>query len=101
VMRIQNRVFILLFCVPILSGCGTFVARTGWRAESPYLTRVYPATSWDYHLAVRLGLLDRYQSERSGIERAGMFCLGIADLPISLLTDTVCLPMDIICGQNP
>lgn len=92
----MRYVIILLLFVPFLSGCGTFFARTGWRAESPFMTKLYPATSWDYHFAVRLGVTDYHRTGRSINERIGNVCMGVLDAPISIITDTVWLPFDFI-----
>jgi len=45
--EMKCRLLAMLLCLPFLAGCGTFVARTGWRQECSGIPRYYPATSVD------------------------------------------------------
>ena len=75
---------LLLFC-----GCGTWMARSGWRYEGGGWPRYYPATWWD------LQALDPSQhliTDQLCPKPWGY----LIDLPVSLATDTICLPLDLL-----
>lgn len=89
----MKKILIIIAMLPFLSGCGTFVARTGWRNECSGIPRYYPATVVDAQIIAAPFNLD---AELSSLPRRLFGCLvGIVDLPISLVTDTVCIPLDI------
>ena len=94
-MNAMRTVLILGLVLSVVTGCGTFIARTPWREECGGLTRVYPATWVDYDLAVRRGIVDHYETGSRVPERLGNVCVGVLDTPISLVTDTLCLPVDL------
>ena len=89
----MRKIWILLLVVPALNGCGTFVARTGWRTEV-HLPKLYPATAEDIR-NIRRGAVDPYNIGYTAGERIGMFVGGVLDTPFSLITDTLCLPYDL------
>lgn len=66
----------------LVTGCGTWMARSGWRYEGGGWPRYYPATWFD------LNTLQYWPKPW------GRFYL--IDLPVSLTTDTICLPLDLL-----
>lgn len=90
----MKKVIVLLLIVPLLTGCGTFFARTGWRDEASDIPRFYPAAALD------CGMMCIWHNDPS-VARKSLWrkllwsSVGLIDLPISLVTDTVCLPFDI------
>ena len=76
------RTGLLLVTVLSLNGCATYIGRTG--IDTPgKLTPLYPATSVDV-IAMRTPL----------------FLPALIDLPFSLVTDTLLLPVDIYQMKN-
>ena len=58
------------------------------------MTRYYPATCLDGEMVAGPFIPSNY--DVAGFPKlAGCFVLGIVDLPISLVTDTICVPADI------
>ena len=76
--------------VAVLSGCATIDVRGGGsRSHYPPL---YPAVTWDCQG------IEMFTAEGSTGERVwAIFFFGICDGPISLITDTLCLPWDLGC----
>ena len=94
-MVAMRKVLLLVLVFPLLAGCGTFVARTPLREECGGLTRVYPATWADIDLVLIHGAFAHYETETRASQKIGLFCIGVLDTPISLVTDTLCLPVDV------
>ncbi len=88
----MKRVLIILLCFPFIIGCGTFLARSGLRSEISDIPRFYPATNVDGGIIVGSFINEDWSPWP---RRIGLFCLGLVDFPISIVTDTVCLPLDI------
>ena len=90
----MKRILIILILTPLLNGCGTFVARTGWRNEASDIPRFYPASYVSGALLVG-PCMPSNDGWGSVPRRLGVMCIGLVDLPFSLVTDTVFLPLDI------
>lgn len=78
----MTRLFLVIAICLLLSGCGAFISRSGiltlgkgWTAHRPAL---YPATQFDGQCIP-----------------SQFFLLCFIDLPFSLVTDTLLLPVDI------
>lgn len=94
----MKRVLLIFFCLSFLTGCATLIARTPLRemgdADFP---RSYPATYMD-----SMGLVDSFRPNgpyKGAFEwplRIGSAILLLVDFPISIVTDTICLPLDIL-----
>ena len=85
-----------------LSGCGTLVARVGFPDGSSDIPQYYPATVVDAQLIFSPFYLlivepsEIYEDDLTTLPRALLACLvGVVDLPISLVSDTICIPLDI------
>lgn len=76
--------------IPLVSGCGTLVARTGYMNEGRECAPYYPATVID------CGFMGNAfdQEDRTFSDRVELMGLGVVDFPISLVIDTICLPYD-------
>ena len=83
----------IVMLVPFLSGCGTFMARTPWRELGGGLPRYYPATAVSGY-CVAMPFLSAERSSKSWQELTLFSAMGVVDLPISLVTDTIALPYD-------
>jgi uncharacterized protein YceK len=96
---VRNMTRILTTCVTFLlwmsclTGCGTFVARSGMLAAIGGPPRYYPATCLDATILVDLVVPEK--TSGGFPVRLGRSCLGLLDMPISLVTDTLWLPFDI------
>ena len=82
----------LLLLLPLITGCGTFIARTG-NPDAGSLWRVYPATGVD--AALLTAPCNPNEEWGSMSRRFGAAGIGLIDLPISLITDTICFPFDV------
>lgn len=89
----MRKLIIALALVTLLSGCGTFIARTDWRHEGGGIPAFYPASYVDGALLV--SSCNPEIDGRSLPRRVGVGLLGVVDLPVSVVTDTLCLPLDI------
>ncbi|MFA6172798.1 MAG: YceK/YidQ family lipoprotein [Kiritimatiellales bacterium] len=89
----MKKMMFVLFLLPLLTGCGTFFMRTGWRNELSDVPRFYPASYMDGVLLI--APCNPNFAEKSMPSRLGMTCIGLVDLPISIVTDTLCIPLDI------
>ena len=102
-----GKVIGVLMCASLLSGCGTFAAHPirnqGEGAAVLRLPPVYAAASWDV-VAICWTCTGRsyFQSEGGGLnsaQKAGIALVELpiymADIPISVVTDTCRLPCDI------
>lgn len=90
----MKKVIFLILLVPFLAGCGTYFARSGWRNESSDIPRFYPATAMDY------GMMsiwrDNPNTQRKSVGTKILWSsVGLIDTPISIVTDTICIPLDI------
>jgi uncharacterized protein YceK len=96
----MQKLILTIAMLPLLSGCGTFVARTGWRHEVAGIPQYYPATVVDAQFIaspfyILIDSPSDYYESPSTLPRVILGCLvGVVDLPISLVTDTVCIPVD-------
>jgi uncharacterized protein YceK len=88
----MNRSLYLLALLPLITGCGTFIARTG-NPDAGTLWRFYPATGVDG--ALLTAPCNPNEEWGSMPRRVGATCIGLVDLPISLVTDTICFPFDL------
>ena len=91
---IKKTLIILLLCLPFFTGCGTLCARTPWRNEISDIPRFYPATYFDGCLLIA-PCNPNNEAWGSFPRRLGIWCIGLVDLPFSLVTDTLCFPLDI------
>jgi uncharacterized protein YceK len=85
-------------CVCFLTACGTVSTRTSLKTElSDDFPPVYPATYVD------TGLITapcRSSFSGSAGKKAGACFCGLLDLPISLATDTLLLPYDLVVSAS-
>jgi uncharacterized protein YceK len=88
----MKKMILMLAMVPLLTGCGTFLARTPWRDEG-ILPRYYPATAVSGY-CVAMPFMSEDRTHKPWPQRTLVGMMGIVDLPISLVTDTICLPYD-------
>jgi uncharacterized protein YceK len=88
----MKRMMFIVMLVPFLSGCGTFMARIQWR-EMAGMPRYYPATAFSGY-CVAMPFLSAERSSKSWQELTLISVIGVVDLPISLMTDTIALPYD-------
>jgi uncharacterized protein YceK len=96
----MTKPLLLLALIPaLLSGCGTFIARTAFREES-HPPRYYPATCIDGYGISRPFYRDSYR-DSLGPKAVAVSLGSLVDLPISLATDTLCLPLDIWAYSGP
>lgn len=90
-MESMRKTVIALPVFLLMTGCGTFLARRG-DPHAASLPHVYPATYLSGTFVVAPW------SEGGGLDpmpyRLSLTAVGIVDTPISLLTDTLCLPFD-------
>ena len=94
-MRTITQMIIILCLATILTGCGTIVA-SGERFADPTPAGLYPATRYDGKVIDAGGGSFLYP-DGSGI----VILLSVIDLPISLVTDTVFFPYDIVKERKP
>jgi uncharacterized protein YceK len=88
----QAQVILAILGVLLCSGCGTILVRTGAAAD---VKRPYPATRVDAQVVSVWG--EEHNSGDIGQEYfrlASPFFL--VDFPVSLITDTLCLPWDLL-----
>lgn len=87
---LKKRLAIAAGCVLLMSsGCATFDVR---KEPRPYQPPLYPAVAWDCEG------LEMFTTEGTTAEAAwAIFLFGVCDLPFSLVTDTLCLPLDLVC----
>lgn len=88
----MKQMMFILVLVPFLSGCGTFIARSQWRDEG-IMPRYYPATAFSGY-CVAMPFLSEERTHKPLPKRALIGVVGVVDLPVSLVTDTICLPYD-------
>ena len=89
----MKKIMFMALIVPFLSGCGTFWARTPYREFGGGLRQYYPATSVSCY-CVAMPFLSAERSSKSWQELTLLSVMGVVDLPISLVTDTIALPYD-------
>ena len=96
--EMKKSIIIFTLLPVILSGCGTINARMP--LDSTSRTRFYPATCFDGQMIGAPFIPDNYDT--SGFPKlAGCLLMGVIDLPISLVTDTICIPVDIWAYKQP
>ena len=92
---------IILGCLG-LNGCGTFLMRDypSCRPNQPELFSIYPATHYDGIIISQGGGIYSYGDCNNGLGPVlgwtVVVPIHIIDLPISLVTDTVLFPIDVI-----
>jgi uncharacterized protein YceK len=101
-MKRMVHLFMCVFAATLMSGCATVVKRTSLSGSEP--KGLYPATRADVSGTIDYcrNRLDPVGFARGAgpthhpnvIEKALWVIFATVDLPISLVTDTVCLPWD-------
>ena len=96
------KLFLIVAMSLLLSGCGTLAVRAGFPDEPSDMPQYYPATVVDAQLVFSPFYLliveptEIYEDDLTTLPRALLACLvGVVDLPISLVSDTIYLPWDI------
>lgn len=80
-----------MLILPVLSGCGTYAGRMMRTAESD-LPRFGPAMYFDGSM---VAASFRRDNDLTVTKRVAILGAGLVDLPISLITDILFLPLDI------
>jgi uncharacterized protein YceK len=99
------RLLATLTILATMDGCGTICRNEFKEAES---VQVYPATRYDSFVIVDMGLKggvavgfpEDYTVLHYIIGCPLAVVLGLVDLPISLITDTLCLPYDLLVNRD-
>ena len=99
-MKLLAYIVLITLATLLNAGCATIVIRTDISGSKP--KGLYPATRADVTGTIRYcrGELDLFWSDAGSsrpniIEKILWATFATIDLPISIVTDTVCLPWDI------
>ena len=90
----MNKIY-TLFCILIISGCATIQSRTDGLpilVPSGKVTKVYPAVVYDCK--------ELYDIHWNYTYKIPSVVILIVDLPISIITDTILLPYDLIVWES-
>ena len=100
--------FIALTLIPLFTGCATVVKRTDLSAGE--IKSIYPATVGDVSGTINYcqNKLDPFGAFRGATTKSNpnvlekfLWCtFATIDLPISLVADTICLPVDLYLVNN-
>ena len=89
-MKKVVAIILVGFVAVLSSGCATFVVRR--HDDRSAFTPLYPAVVFD-HGVIEMGTEEGSMSGLPWI----IFLFGVCDGPFSILSDTLCLPLDIGC----
>jgi len=102
-MKTIIQAIVMILAVALCSGCATYVVRN-YPADAP--KGVYPATCSDvtgtvHYWQNRLSLFwSDAPSNPNVVEKLFFTLFAMVDLPISVVTDTVMLPVDLSTDKN-
>ena len=92
----RTCMLVLLFGLA-MTGCATVAARSSQHGEKQ-TSGVYPATRMDAGMIATP--FDPDAKDEPAGRRWGRCGLGLIDLPVSLISDTVCLPYDLLADES-